>query len=87
MHTFLGYFNKTLVESKELDTSNFNYLCQAINKILSLNENEDIDYSLCDLVVILSSTFYTKDPNSKSGKKYVNEVIKHSSIMQRQAFG
>ena len=45
-----------------------------------------IDYSLCDLIVILSSTFYTKDPNSKSGKKYVNEVIKNNSIMQRQGF-
>ena len=86
MHTFLGYFNKTRVESKELDTQNFNYLCQAINKILTLNENEDIDYSLCDLVVILSSTFYTKDPHNKSGKKYINEVIRHSSIMQKQGF-
>ena len=86
MHTFLGYFNKTRVESKELDTQNFNYLCQGINKILSLNENEDIDYSLCDLVVILSSTFYTKDSHNKSGKKYINEVIKHSSIMQKQGF-
>jgi hypothetical protein len=86
MHLFLGYFNKTRVESKELDATNFNYLCKAINKILELNENEDIDYSLCDLVVILSSTFYTKDPNSKTGKKYVNEVIKKTSIMQRQAF-
>ncbi len=86
MHTFLGYFNKTRVENKELDATNFNYLCKAINKILELNENEDIDYSLCDLVVILSSTFYTKDSNSKTGKKYVNEVIKKTSIMQRQAF-
>ena len=86
MHTFLGYFNKTRVESKELDATNFKYLCQAINKILLLNENEDIDYSLCDLVVILSSTFYTKDPNSKSGKKYVNEVVKNTSIMQKQGF-
>ena len=86
MHTFLGYFNKTRVENKELDLPNFNFLCKAIIKILSLNENEDIDYSLCDLVVILSSTFYTKDNNSKSGKKYVNEVIKNTSIMQRQGF-
>ena len=43
MHTFLGYFNKTRVESKELDLPNFNYLCKAIMKILSLNENEDVD--------------------------------------------
>ena len=86
MHTFLGYFNKTRVESKELDKTNFNFLCDAIKIILTLNENEDIDYSLCDLVVILSSTFYTAEPKSKTGKKYVNEVIKHTPIMQRQAF-
>ena len=86
MHTFLGYFNKTRVEGKELDETNFNFLCQAISKILTLNENEDIDYSLCDLVVILSSTFYTKDSNNKSGKKYVNEVIKNTPIMQKQGF-
>ncbi len=86
MHTFLGYFNKTRIGSKELDLVNFNYLCQAINKILTLNDCEDIDYNLCDLVVILSSTFYTADPNSKNGKKYVNEVIKNNSIMQTQRF-
>ena len=86
MHTFLGYFNKTRIENKELDTANFNYFCEAINKILYLNENEDIDYSLCDSIVILSSTYYTNDPNSKSGKKYVNEVIKHNRVMQKQGF-
>ena len=86
MHTFLGYFNKTRVDSKELNAENFDYLCSAINKILELNGNEDIDYSLCDLVVILSSTFYTPNPESKAGKKYVNEVIRNSPIMQKQAF-
>ena len=44
---------------------------------MKLNENEDIDYSLCDLVVILSSTFFTKETNSKSGKKYVNDYQKY----------
>jgi len=86
MHVFLKYFNKTRVESKELNEENFNYLCDAIKKILELNENEDIDYNLCDLVVILSSTFYMTDPKSPKGKKYVNEVIRHSSIMQKQGF-
>jgi len=86
MHTFLGYFNKTRVGNKELDITNFNYLCQAIIKILELNENEDIDYSLCDLVVILSSTFFTRDNNSKNFKKYVTDVIKKTSIMQSQGF-
>ena len=86
MHTFLKYFNKKRVENKELNQENFNYLCNAIKKILELNDNEDIDYNLCDLVVILSSTFYTKDPNSPSGKKYVNEVIRSCPLMQKQGF-
>ena len=48
--------------------------------------NEDIDYSLCDLIVILSSTFYMEDKNAKSGKKYINEVIRYCPIMQKQGF-
>ena len=86
MHTFLGYFNKTRVENKELNKQNFEYLSNAIKKILEMNENEDIDYNLCDLVVILSSTFYMVDPKGKNGKKYINEEIKHCSIMQKQGF-
>ena len=86
MHTFLGYFNKTRVGNKELDPKNFEFLCKAMQKILLLNDNEDADYSLCDLVVILSSTFYKTDKNGKNGKKYINEVIKKCPIMQRQGF-
>ena len=86
MYTFLGYFNKTRVDNKELDKTNFDYLCNAIKLILELNENEDIDYNLCDLIVILSSTFYMGEPNNKSGKIYINEAIKNASIMQKQGF-
>jgi hypothetical protein len=86
MYTFLGYFNKTRVDNKELDKTNFDYLCNAIKLILELNENEDIDYNLCDLIVILSSTFYMGEPNNKSGRIYINEVIKNTSIMQKQGF-
>ena len=86
MHTFLGYFNKTRVENKELNKTNFEYLSNAIKLILKLNENEDIDYNLCDLVVILSSTFYMSDPKGKKGKLYINEVIKKCPIMQKQGF-
>ena len=86
MHTFLKYFNNTRVGNKELDEKNFNYLCDSIKVILDLNNSEDVDYSLCDLVVILSSTFYMSDPNGKNGKKYVNEVIKNCPIMQLQGF-
>ena len=86
MHTFLGYFNKTRIENKELNKTNFEYLTKAIQKILELNENEDIDYNLCDLVVILSSTFYMVDPNARNGKKYITDVIKKCSIIQKQGF-
>ena len=86
MHTFLGYFNKTRIDSKELDKTNFEYLKKVVEKILELNDNDDIDYALCDLVVILSGTFYTKSEKNKSGKMYLNEILRESKIMQRQGF-
>jgi len=86
MQTFLGYFNKTRVANKCLDEENFNYFCKAVEKILELNMNEDIDYSLCDLVVILSSTFYMVDESKKSRKKYTYEVIRDCPIMQKHGF-
>ena len=86
MLTFLKYFNKKRIDSKELNEENYNYLCEAITKILDLNDSEDVDYNLCDLVVILSSTYYMKDPQKKAGKRYVNDVVKHANIMQKQGF-
>ena len=86
MTTFLKYFNKTRIDSKELNEENFNYLCGAIKKIFDLNENEDIDYNLCDLAVILSSTYYMADPQANKGKKYVNAIVKNATIMQKQGF-
>jgi len=86
MLTFLKYFNKKRIDSKELNEENFKYFCDAIIKILDLNDSEDVDYHLCDLVVILSSTYYVKDPQKKTGKKYVNDVVKHAKIMQKQGF-
>ena len=86
MYTFLNYFNKTRIENKELNKVNFDYLCGAMQKILELNSNEDIDYALCDLVVILSSTFYMIDSNNKGKKVYVNEIIKKCPIIQKQGF-
>ena len=86
MLTFLKYFNKKRIDSKELNEENYKYFCDAIIKILDLNDSEDVDYNICDLVVILSSTYYVKDPQKKSGKKYVNDVIKSANIMQKQGF-
>ena len=86
MHTFLRYFNKKRIENKELNEENYNYLCKAIMKILELNDNDDVDYNLCDLVVILSSTFYTINKNDPNKKKYVNEEIRKAPLMQKQGF-
>ena len=86
MFTFLKYFNRKRIDSKELNEENYKYFCDAIIKILDLNDNEDVDYNLCDLVVILSSTYYVNDPQKNSGKKYVNDAVKHANILQKQGF-
>ena len=86
IYTFLNYINKKGEENKELDLNNFNFLCQLFNKILDLNDNEYIDFSLCNLVINLSSVFFTKDINCPAGVKYVKEVIKHNSIMKKKVF-
>ena len=86
MFTFIKYFNRKRIDSKELNEENYKYFCDAIIKILDLNDNEDVDYNLCDLVVILSSTYYVNDPQKKSGKKYVNDAVKHANILQKQGF-
>jgi len=83
MYTFLGYFNKTKEENNELNKASFDYLTKAMQKILELNENEDIDYNLCDLAFILSSIFYMADLKAKNGKIYITYVIKKSPIIQK----
>ena len=47
MYIFLGYFNKTREreENNELNKASFDYLTKVMQKILELNENEDIDYN------------------------------------------
>ena len=85
MYIFLGYFNKTREreENNELNRFSFDNLTKAIQKILEQKENEDIDYNLCDLVFILSSTFYMADPNAKNEKIYITDVIKKSPIIKK----
>ena len=46
MFTFLKYFNRKRIDSKELNEENYKYFCDAIIKILDLNDNEDVDYNL-----------------------------------------
>ena len=83
MQTFIILLNNHRADSPKLNNESYEYLSKIICKILSLNDNEDIDYSLCDLIVILSSTYYKMENDEK---KYLTDKIKKCPIMQRQGF-
>ena len=87
MHIFLHIFNKLRMYNKQLEKSNFDYYVKIMNKIIELNDGEEVDYDLCDLVIILASTFYTLE--SKDGKEekiYAAEEIKNSKLFQSFEF-
>ena len=88
MQLFLGAFNKARMHKKELNKHNFDYFTKAIDKILSFNDNDDIDYKLCELLITLSSTFYVREKiDDKEVKKYASEVIRITSpIIQKDKF-
>ena len=88
MKLFLDIFNKARTHNKVLNEKNFNFFIKAIEKILSFNDNEDIDYKLCELLLTLSSTFYTVEKkDEKEIKKYASEIIKISSpLIQKLGF-
>ena len=84
--TFLEYFKQLEEENKSFEEDNFNYFCKIIEKILELNMNDDIDYDLCHLIMILSSKFYMFDNSKKLGKKFAYETIRNFPIMKKQGF-
>ena len=84
--TFLEYFKQLEEENKSFEEENFNYFCKIIEKILELNMNDDIDYDLCHLIMILSSKFYMFDNSKKLGKKFAYETIRNFPIMKKQGF-
>ena len=84
--TFLEYFKQLEEENKSFEEENFNYFCKIIEKILELNMNDDIDYDLCHLIMILSSKFYMVDNSKKLGKKFAYETIRNFPIMKKQGF-
>ena len=58
-----------------------------MEKILSYNDNEDIDYKLCELLLTLSSTFYTIEQKyDKEIKIYATEIVKKSPLIQKVGF-
>ena len=87
MHIFLHIFNKLRMYNKQLQKSNFDYYVKIMNKIIELNDGEEVDYDLCDLVIILASTFYTlENKDGKEEKIYAAEEIKNSKLFQSFEF-
>ena len=86
MKTFLEFFKQVDKQNICLNAENFLFLSKAMGKILELNVNEDIDYELCNIIINLSSIFYTFDNSKKSGKRYSYEIIRNYPVMNKQGF-
>ena len=87
MQIFLNAFNKARMHNKDLNKNNFIFFTQAMDKILSYNDNEDIDYRLCELLITLSSTFYTVEKkDDKEIKIYATEYVKKNPLVQKVGF-
>jgi hypothetical protein len=83
MQLFLDSFNRVRNRNKELTTKNYEYFTKALDNILSFNKYENIDYKLCELLLTLSSTFYTMEKvGNEERKKYASEYIKNNPIIQ-----
>ena len=87
MQLFLDAFNKARMHNKDLNKNNFIFFTQAMDKILSYNDNEDIDYKLCELLITLSATFYTVEKkDDKEIKIYATEFVKKNPLIQKVGF-
>ena len=87
MHTFLNIFNKLRMFNKKLTKGNFVYFAKILKKIMELNNSDNVDYNLCDLLIILASTFYTsEEKEGKENKRYLSEDIKSCNLFQKYEF-
>ena len=87
MRLFLEGFNKIRMHNKQLEQPNFDYLAKAMEKILYYNDNDDIDYKLCELLITLSSTFYMIEiKEDKERKKYISEIIRQTPVLKKPNF-
>ena len=86
MQEFINCFNAIRAENNELNEKNFEYLSNAMQTILKLNDNDDIDFHLCNCLLTLSMTFYKKDEEGKNNKKYVSEILRDLPLMKGQNF-
>ena len=95
MHAFLNIFNKLRMFNKKLEKENYDYYVKINEKIVELIDLEDktledkgeIDYDLCDLVLILASTFYkTEEIEGKEEKIYIYHGLRHCNLFQKYEF-
>ena len=100
IHAFLNIFNKLRQFNKKMEKENFYYFVKINEKIIELIDSDDkekhknkyreeneIDFGLCDLLLILSSTFYmTEQKDGKEEKIYVYQKIKHCKLFQKYEF-
>ena len=87
MQIFLNIFNKMRINNKKMEKENYDYFVKIMKKILEINNEEEVDYNLCNLLIILASTFYySEEKDGKEEKIYVTESIKQCNLFQKYEF-
>ena len=87
MQIFLNIFNKMRIDNKKMEKENYDYFVKIMKKILEINNGDEVDYNLCNLLIILTSTFYySEEIDGKEEKKYVSENIKQCKLFQKFEF-
>jgi len=75
------------INNKNMEKENYDYFVKIMKKILEINNGDEVDYNLCNLLIILASTFYySEEKDGKEEKKYVSENIKHCNLFQKFEF-
>lgn len=87
MQIFLNIFNKMRINNKKMEKENYDYFVKIMKKILEINNGDEVDYNLCNLLIILASTFYySEEKDGKEEKIYVTESIKQCNLFQKYEF-
>ena len=100
IQAFLNIFNKLRQFNKKMEKENFEYFVKINEKIIEIigsedrekhknkyREEKEIDYNICDLLLILSSTFYmVEQKEGKEEKIYVYQRIRHCKLFQKYEF-
>ena len=100
IQAFLNIFNKLRQFNKKMEKENFEYFVKINEKIVEIidsdggekqknkyREEKEINYNICDLLLILSSTFYmVEQKEGKEEKIYVYQRIRHCKLFQKYEF-